>query len=126
MGEQLADDLPDPVDTREREVVDEGDRPPVALLGHHGSRGISLPFSRVAVGKSAGGPADVALLRVRASINRKPRSRLVVWSQRLPDVVMVVRAHDLLDDLHRPSRGIGWRQGRRSCRYAGLPEAVLH
>ena len=27
VGEQLADDLPDPVDTRQLEVVDEGDRP---------------------------------------------------------------------------------------------------
>src|SRR5215208_4748031 len=32
---QLADDLPDPLHTREQEVVDEGDRPPIALLGHH-------------------------------------------------------------------------------------------
>src|ERR671933_2252479 len=40
VGEQLADNLPVPVDTRQQEVVDEGDRPPVALLGHHTNRRI--------------------------------------------------------------------------------------
>ena len=40
VGEQLAHDLPVPPDASQQEVVDEGNRPPVALLGHHGDRGI--------------------------------------------------------------------------------------
>jgi hypothetical protein len=46
VGEQLAYHLPGPLDARELEVVDEGERPPVALLGHLGHSCVSRVLHR--------------------------------------------------------------------------------
>ena len=43
VGEQLSDNLPVPIDTRQQEVVDEGDRPPVA--SRRGLKLFSFPSS---------------------------------------------------------------------------------
>lgn len=71
-------------------------------------------------------PAPASDLRARPGDAAGRGVELVVWSERRSDVVMIVCTHDFLDDLDRPIRGIGWRQGRGIRRQTGVPEAILH